>query len=79
MSDQTAPLTGAQHFAKAAEILAQIEEESPDPVENIHFAGNAHRIDALQRAALHVQLAQASATVHCQGDRYTYSGYGEPR
>ncbi len=52
MSDQTAPLTGAQHFAKAAEILAECDTIVKDSV----------RVELLQRAAIHAQLAQASAT-----------------
>jgi len=73
-------LTGAEHFAKAAEILAALESGSR-AVTADHVppaVGTAHRDDMLKRAAVHAQLAQAAAIVQYQPDGHRYYGYGEP-
>lgn len=77
-------MTGQEHFAKAAEILAALDPSvRPAMAEDVPPApGTAMRADMLQRAAIHAQLAQASAIVHCTPDHDdlggSYFGYGEP-
>lgn len=70
------PLTGAQHFAKAAEILADVES-TWDSSKGVTIVGHQLREDALRRAELHAMLAQASATAHAD-DKVADGVYGIP-